>query len=120
MLPFLFAHLKTAHHSQSARVVKGVDLRSTAGNCAWVQTPWLTLSHVQASCLTPSTSQVHGYLTMFSSPPWPNGQGVGPLIKIVGSSPAGDVCSPHTSLLQQFSDCGLLNMLPSAAEWRSG
>ena len=68
MLPFLFAHLKTAHHRQSARVVKGVDLRSTAGNCAWVQTPWLTLSHVQTSCLTPSTSQVHGYLTMFSSP----------------------------------------------------
>ena len=65
MLPFLFAHLKTAHHSQSARVVKGVDLRC---NCAWVQTPWLTLSRVQASCLTPSTSQVHGYLTMFSSP----------------------------------------------------
>ena len=68
MLHFLFAHLKTAHHSQSARVVKGVDLRTTAGNCAWVQTPWLTLSRVQASCLTPSTSQAHDYLTMFSSP----------------------------------------------------
>ena len=51
-LPFLFAHLKTAH----------------SRNCAWVQTSWLTLSRVQASCLTPSTSQVHGYLTMFSSP----------------------------------------------------
>jgi hypothetical protein len=23
-------------------VVKGVDLRSTAGNCAWVRTPQLT------------------------------------------------------------------------------
>ena len=68
MLPFLFAHLKTAHHSQSARVVKGMDLRSTAGNCAWVQSQWLTLSRVQASCLTHSTSQVNGSLTMFSSP----------------------------------------------------
>ena len=27
---------------QFARVVKGVDLRSTAGNCAWVRTPQLT------------------------------------------------------------------------------
>ena len=27
---------------QFARVVKGVDLRSTAGNCAWAQTPQLT------------------------------------------------------------------------------
>ena len=30
------------HHGQFARVVKGVDLRSTAGNCAWVRTPQLT------------------------------------------------------------------------------
>ena len=29
--------------SQFARVVKGVDLRSTAGNCAWARTPQLTL-----------------------------------------------------------------------------
>ena len=28
--------------SQFARVAKGVDLRSTAGNCAWVRTPQLT------------------------------------------------------------------------------
>ena len=28
---------------QFARVVKGVDLRSTAGNCAWVRTPQLTI-----------------------------------------------------------------------------
>lgn len=28
---------------QFARVVKGVDLRSTAGHCAWVRTPQLTL-----------------------------------------------------------------------------
>ena len=27
---------------QFARVAKGVDLRSTAGNCAWVRTPQLT------------------------------------------------------------------------------
>ena len=33
--------------SQFARVVKGVDLRSTAGNCAWARTPQLT--HVHAS-----------------------------------------------------------------------
>ena len=41
------SHPKSAHHSQSARGIKGVDLRSTAGNCAWVQTSWLTLSRVQ-------------------------------------------------------------------------
>ena len=29
--------------SQFARVVKGVDLRSTAGNCAWARTPQLTV-----------------------------------------------------------------------------
>ena len=28
-----------SYHSQFARVVKGVDLRSTAGKCAWVQIP---------------------------------------------------------------------------------
>ena len=27
---------------QFARVVKGVDLRSTAGNCAWARAPQLT------------------------------------------------------------------------------
>ena len=32
--------------SQFARVVKGVDLRSTAGNCAWVRTPQLTFAFV--------------------------------------------------------------------------
>ena len=35
---------RLTEHSQSARVVKGVDLRSTAGNCAWVQTAWLTIA----------------------------------------------------------------------------
>ena len=29
-------------HGQFARVAKGVDLRSSAGNCAWVRTPQLT------------------------------------------------------------------------------
>ena len=42
------AHEKAAEsaapRSQFARVVKGVDLRSTTGNCAWVQTPQLTPS----------------------------------------------------------------------------
>ena len=33
-----------APRSQFARVVKGVDLRSTTGNCAWVRTPQLTPS----------------------------------------------------------------------------
>ena len=31
-----------------ARVVKGVDLRSTAGNCAWVRAPQLAIEHVSA------------------------------------------------------------------------
>ena len=53
---------------QFARVVKGVDLRSTAGNCAWVRTPQLTIfvcisfslsffllsSSVRHLCLSPS------------------------------------------------------------------
>ena len=30
-----------SHIRKFARVVKGVDLRSTAGNCAWVRTPQL-------------------------------------------------------------------------------
>ena len=67
-LPSLFTHLKSAHHSQSAQVIKGVDLRSTAGNCAWFQTPWLTLSRVQASCLTPSTLDNSGGKTCSPTP----------------------------------------------------
>ena len=31
------------NRSKFARVVKGVDLRSTAGNCAWVRTPQLAI-----------------------------------------------------------------------------
>ena len=37
--------------SQFARVVKGVDLRSTEGNFAWVRTPQLTrLWHFEGPC----------------------------------------------------------------------
>ena len=40
--------LATLAGSKFARVVKGVDLRSTAGNCAWVRTPQLAwhTSHI--------------------------------------------------------------------------
>ena len=40
------AKLSMFCHGQFARVVKGVDLRSTAGNCAWVRTPQLTFRMV--------------------------------------------------------------------------
>ena len=40
--PFHVGAMMTDVHGQFARVVKGVDLRSTAGNCAWVRTPQLT------------------------------------------------------------------------------
>ena len=45
-LPFFGAMQQNAKSlwptgGQFARVVKGVDLRSTAGNCAWVRTPQL-------------------------------------------------------------------------------
>ena len=42
---------------QFARVVKGVDLRSTAGNCAWVRTPQLTFKHLE---LQPAIVRVCG------------------------------------------------------------
>ena len=35
---------------QFARVVKGVDLRSTAGNCAWARTPQLTNAKQRSTC----------------------------------------------------------------------
>ena len=38
MIHFLFAYLKTAHHSQSARVVKGVDLRALS-TTSWRRGP---------------------------------------------------------------------------------
>ena len=41
-------------HSQFARVVKGVDLRSTAGNCAWVRTPQLTFGMLGVFMVLPS------------------------------------------------------------------
>ena len=44
------------HHCQFARVVKGVDLRSTAGNCAWVRTPQLTFSR-RTDSIPPAMSQ---------------------------------------------------------------
>lgn len=45
-IPFTALSSVCGHHrhdrySKFARVVKGVDLRSTAGNCAWVRTPQL-------------------------------------------------------------------------------
>ena len=40
--PFLKLCARQYETSQFARVVKGVDLRSTAGNCAWARTPQLT------------------------------------------------------------------------------
>ena len=40
-------------HGQFAREVKGVDLRSTAGNCAWVRTPQLAWKHVITSRVRP-------------------------------------------------------------------
>ena len=41
----------TAHEGTShfARVVKGVDLRSTAGNCAWVRTPQVTFMNMRTT-----------------------------------------------------------------------
>ena len=41
-------------HGQFARVVKGVDLRSTAGNCAWVRTPQLTFGMLGVFMVLPS------------------------------------------------------------------
>ena len=43
--PIIRRHMPIIVHqgmSHFARVVKGVDLRSTAGNCAWVRTPQVT------------------------------------------------------------------------------
>ena len=39
---------------QFAREVKGVDLRSTAGNCAWVRTPQLTSLHPTGPAARPA------------------------------------------------------------------
>ena len=55
-------------HSQFARVAKGVDLRSTAGNCAWVRTPQLTKSMLsrrndesETEFLFPELSKCNGF-----------------------------------------------------------
>ena len=47
----LFHSCLYALSCQFARVVKGVDLRSTAGNCAWARTPQLTILLSQVSTL---------------------------------------------------------------------
>ena len=48
-----------ASRCQFARVVKGVDLRSTTGNCAWVQTPQLTLAGQLLGASTSQFATVH-------------------------------------------------------------
>ena len=48
---------QNAMHRQFARVAKGVDLRSTAGNCAWVRTPQLTCAHPHMSAEIAATWQ---------------------------------------------------------------
>ena len=48
------AKLSMFCHGQFARVVKGVDLRSTAGNCAWVRTPQLTFAMLEVFMVLPS------------------------------------------------------------------
>ena len=42
---------------QFARVAKGVDLRSTAGNCAWARTPQLTLCFIASTRRCPPSWQ---------------------------------------------------------------
>ena len=46
--------VRFVHVGQFARVVKGVDLRSTAGNCAWVRTPQLTFAMLEVFMVLPS------------------------------------------------------------------
>ena len=48
--------------SQFARVVKGVDLRSTAGNCAWVRTPQLTFRGIAWFATLPTDTSEAGAL----------------------------------------------------------
>ena len=54
-------------HGQFARVVKGVDLRSTAGNCTWVRTPQLTLPN-HFSISMPRPYVLHLAHAEFASP----------------------------------------------------
>ena len=44
-------------HGKFARVAKGVDLRSTAGNCAWVRTPQLATCATSRCCVRHSLAQ---------------------------------------------------------------
>ena len=55
---------------QFARVVKGVDLRSTAGNCAWARTPQLTgpPSLQSAACMVHPTLPHLTWQTVQHSP----------------------------------------------------
>ena len=48
--------------SKFARVVKGVDLRSTAGNCAWVRTPQLTFRGIAWFATLPNDTSEAGAL----------------------------------------------------------
>ena len=56
--------------SQFARVVKGVDLRSTADNCAWARTPQLTgpPSLHSAACMVHPTLPHLTWQTVHHSP----------------------------------------------------
>ena len=62
---------------QFARVVKGVDLRSTAGNCAWARTPQLAWHHdmycyvnlTTKFCLTKISKQRKRYMSVLSACP---------------------------------------------------
>ena len=58
---------------QFARVVKGVDLRSTAGNCAWARTPQLT--HLPAGCLASHCRWKHLQHLAFYAQPKPDEAG---------------------------------------------
>ena len=44
---------------QFARAAKGVDLRSTAGNCAWVRTPQLTFAYQAFAPCKPHFAVAH-------------------------------------------------------------
>ena len=76
--------------SQFARVVKGVDLRSTAGNCAWVRTPQLT-----SNILDFSNTEIAKYMSLFDR--GAHGVVVSRLLrmqKALGSNPSGSSILP--------------------------
>ena len=57
--------------SQFARVVKGVDLRSTAGNCAWARTPQLTCNQEADIHVNTYTMSCSGATLSMELPCWP-------------------------------------------------